>query len=365
MSQINWDEYKDEILRLKKEGLGSRKISNHFAQIGVTLPDNHIRQAIRRWKNSDPDLFEEVLDDAGFIDPTNWSRGWLKTEEASIFIENNRDLFLQTEDIIEAITESLDDYTPLPPAKPLKPLRQALRAVISDCHVGMDSNTEDAMFGFEYNEKVFNKHLDSVFDSLRGAVENFGEFETIFVDDLGDGLDGYNAETTRGGHKLPQNMSNKESFRVYVAGKINTYRKIIESGWATRYIFRNVTNCNHSGDFGWTANYAVQQVLLMMYPNVEYILLEKPIEHFVYGKHCFLITHGKDKRLMKKNWPLHVNPAVENLIRDYIDHHDIKQPYIHLDKGDLHQTSYDRRPIVTGKHAKANSFSSASYPYRV
>jgi hypothetical protein len=120
--------------------------------------------------------------------------------------------------------------------------------------------------------------------------------------------------------------------------------KIASSGWAERYYFRNVTNDNHAGVFAWMAHRAIQIFCEQSLPNVEYILLVKPIEHFYYGKHCFLLTHGKDMRLMKRNWPLHITPAVENIIRDYIDHYEITSPYIHLDKGDLHTIGYDSRP---------------------
>ena len=44
----------------------------------------------------------------------------------------------------------------------------------------------------------------------------FGAFYSIYVCDLGDAVDGWNGYTTRGGHKLPQNMSNKEVFETYV-----------------------------------------------------------------------------------------------------------------------------------------------------
>ena len=43
-----------------------------------------------------------------------------------------------------------------------------------------------------------------------------GGFENIVICNLGDSLDGYNGQTTRGGHDLAQNMSNKEQLHTYI-----------------------------------------------------------------------------------------------------------------------------------------------------
>lgn len=342
---MNWEEHKEEILRLKSEGLGSGKIAEHLRKMGLDIPpssDRHIRRKIKKWLNP-KNTFEENLDEQNFNFPEKWSYGWFKGDNASIFIRNQEgDVSL--EELTDSIKEAVGNFKPSDVKTHHKGNKKALRMVISDAHVGMDSNIEDAMFGFEYNEKIWKKNLGVVLSHVKSEIEKHGAFDRIIVDDLGDGLDGFNQETTRGGHKLPQNMTDMQSWKAYVTGKLETILNIISLDGAEVYEFRNVANCNHAGTWGWTANMAIKMTLEQIYPNVEYHVLTKPMEHFTYGKHTHILTHGKDKSLMIKNWPFNLTDKVANIIRQYIDHHDIKTPYVHLDKGDLHKIGYDREP---------------------
>lgn len=286
--------------------------------------------------------------DAMNIDPTNVRGGWIKTKDASLRFTNPlySEGGVSNVDMLEMVKKAVSELElPKWEREHVKAgNKKALRGIISDCHVGMDSNSDGAMFGFEYNEKVFKKHLNEFFLSLSKEIDHHGVFDTIFIDDMGDGLDGYDAETTRGGHKLAQNMNNKQAWDVYVKNKLQTAIDIIELNGAENYVFRSVANDNHIGDVGYMANQAIKMVLERMYPEVTYHLIEKPVEHFVYGKHTFILTHGKDKALMTRNWPLHLNDKITNLIRQYIDHYAINTPYIHVDKGDLHRVGYDKDP---------------------
>jgi hypothetical protein len=275
------------------------------------------------------------------------SSGWIKNKNASLHFKNplfDGDTKITEDRVTEWIEKAVKDIKPREYPKVKTDSDKALRVVISDCHVGMDSDDEDALFGFKYNEKIFQKNLNHVFETVKKEIEYHGPFDTIFVDDLGDGLDGFNGETTRGGHHLPQNMTNKEGWTTYVENKLQMLTDIINLGGAKHYVFRNVSNCNHAGDWGWSANKAIQMIIDKMYFSVDYIILNRHVEHFTYGKHTFLITHGKDKATMNRGWPLHLNDKVKNLVRQYIDHYEITSPYIHVDKGDLHCAAYDRCP---------------------
>lgn len=333
------DPHKEEIMALSKSGLSCSKIRDALKdKHGLDTSRKHIGIYLRNQNK-----FAKDLSDNGFEPPENWSHGWLKTKEASIFIKNHSEE-VPVDKLDDIIKRAVENIKPITLPAVVSSNKKALRAVISDAHVGMKSDSRDAMFSFEYNESIFNEHLQTLFLSIKNKIDNHGNFEQIFVDDLGDGLDGFNGETTRGGHHLPQNMDNKSAWEAYVFGKLNTYVNIINLNAAEKYTFRNVTNCNHSGDFGWTANMAIKMTIEKMFNNVEYILLDRPIEHFFYGNHCFMLTHGKDKSLMVKNWPLQLTEKISNIVRQYIDHHDINSKFIHLDKGDLHQLGYAREP---------------------
>ena len=220
----------------------------------------------------------------------------------------------------------------------------ALKVILSDIHVGLEPNPEgNGLFTYEYNAEIFNKNLDNVFNNVMSEYNSHGTFEMFVLDDLGDGLDGWDGFTTRGGHKLDQNMGNLEAFETYVDGKYSLMRRIIEAGVAKKYMVRSVTNCNHSGDFGAIANKTVEKMLTIgTNQKVEFVLLERFMEHFTWGDHCFIITHGKDKKHMNRGLPVVLNDRSINFINDYIEHYEIDSKYIHLEKGDLHQVGYQR-----------------------
>lgn len=335
----------EELLELKNQGYSSNKIQKWLLEEkGLQVGGRHIRDFFqKRGMPFSGNLVENKLNEQGFYPNKNWSVAWLKSKDTSIMVKNP-ETEEDAEDYKELFKEVIDTIKPikLPIVKTSN--KKALRAVISDAHVGMEANTDDAVFGFEYNEKIFRSHLSIVFQSIKDKVKVHGDFDMIIVDDLGDGLDGFNGETTRGGHKLPQNMSNKEGWRAYVENKLNMYIDIVNLNAAKKYQFRNVSNCNHAGDWGYTANYAIKMAIESMFENVDFVILDKHMEHFFYGKHAHLLAHGKDKTNMFKNMPLHLNDKVSNLIRQYIDHYEISTKYIHVDKGDLHQVGYNREP---------------------
>jgi hypothetical protein len=53
-----------------------------------------IREIINRVKRKEgASVFTKKLEESKFETPENWSYGWLKTKEASIFIKNSKGLF--------------------------------------------------------------------------------------------------------------------------------------------------------------------------------------------------------------------------------------------------------------------------------
>jgi hypothetical protein len=212
-------------------------------------------------------------------------------------------------------------------------------------HVGLDPNPDGkSLFNYKYGAKEFNANLDKVYTSVIKEKNLHGKFDILIIDDLGDGLDGWNGETTRRGHKLDQNMNNTEQFKVYVSGKLRLIESLIQADVANKIIVRNVTNDNHSGDFSKTANVAIEMILDRTYDkkNVEFHILNKFMEHFTYGDHTFILTHGKDEKYMFKGLPLDLNDRAIKFIHDYINHYKINSKYIHIEKGDLHQIAFKK-----------------------
>lgn len=268
---------------------------------------------------------------------------WYKGEHFSINVNANREV-----DYVQALNAVLDNYTyekkKFVRTKDIKNPK-AIKATLSDMHVGLDPTPNGkSLFGYKYDETVFNQHIDKVINALIKEYDNNGVFDLLLIDDLGDGLDGYNGLTTRGGHHLEQNMSNEKAFQTYVEGKLRLIETVIDMGIANKYMVRNVSDCNHSGSFGAIANMAIKMILDRVYEDdvVEFAILERFMEHFEYGVHTFILTHGKDSKYMFKGLPYTLNDKTISFVNEYIDHYNINTKYIHLEKGDLHRIGYDR-----------------------
>jgi hypothetical protein len=276
----------------------------------------------------------------------NVTHYWVKTKTHSAFVRvGEHD---EAESYLNAIRDIVSDYNPerlrsIPKIKINSPV--AIKATVSDMHVGLDPNPGGtSLFSYEYNETIFKQNLDKVFNSLCKEFDNHGRFDILVIDDLGDGLDGWNGYTTRGGHHLDQNMSNEEMFRVFVEGKLTLIENCIRAGIANEVIIRNVANDNHSGSFASIANMTIQMILDRTYTkeDVKFYILNRFMEHFQYGDHTFILTHGKDTKHMFKGLPYNLNDKAISFINDYIDHYNINTKYIHVEKGDLHRIGYDR-----------------------
>jgi len=273
------------------------------------------------------------------------SHYWWKTKDASIFVKcepnEESDILKQIETII---TERLTTRITIPTIS-TETCQKALKVTISDAHVGLDPNPNGyGIYNYKYNADIFFQNLDSVYNSVMAKYNQFGKFDTLFIDDLGDGLDGWNGLTTRGGHDLPQNMSNVDAFKTFVMGKLNLIERLIAANVSDNIECRNVSNDNHSGDFARIANETIKMILDRIYGSgqIGFKILNKFVEHFFYGDHCFILTHGKDEKQRVKNLSLDLTPAIVEFFRSYIDYHGINSKFIHVDKGDLHQLGYKR-----------------------
>lgn len=210
----------------------------------------------------------------------------------------------------------------------------------SDKHIGA-SIPCDALYKREYNEHIFHQRMVQMFDQALSLYNLHGKFDELIIADLGDSLDGYNGLTTRGGHHLPQNLNNKEAARVHFFTHKWFYDSLITAGIAEKIRVVNVTNDNHSGDFGWHANFALAQYGELAWPNVEFINQEEFIGHILIYNRAYLLTHGKDKHNRNKPLPLKINAEVESQLMDYVDDRGLHGYKIHVRKGDIHLNDLD------------------------
>lgn len=247
---------------------------------------------------------------------------WYKKEERNEYFENLK-IYL---------TKKL---------KPIKlPIEKAnnkcLMIHTSDKHIGC--KVVNSIYENEYNEGTIEQRMTALLKEVIYLTSIYGRFDKIIFNDLGDALDGYNGQTTRGGHKLPQNMDNQQQFDTFVRTTCDFFDYIVELNLANSYNYNAVTIDNHSGSFAYCANRAIQIYLNCKYPQIEVRILTKFIEHYTYGNHTFMLCHGKDNEDMKHGMPLKINPKVENYILQYIEYHKLEGK-LHFIKGDLHTSN--------------------------
>ena len=286
------------------------------------------------------------------VDPSTVKDLWLKTKQESVRVINPFYEDIKSKKFNETIENTIDSVLSRFKSEKYKfninsskTNKKALKITISDDHVGLEPNpNDDGLFKYEYNSKVYFNSYQKVYDSVIKEYKTHGCFDLLLLDNLGDEQDGWNGLTTRGGHQLEQNMTNAEVFETCVDVKVKLVKTLAESGICKKIILRKVVNDNHSGSFGHTINIAVKKIINLLFSKkfVEVETLTRFLEHRTYGDHCFILTHGKDKKNMFKGLPLHLNDKTINFINDYIKFYKINSKYIHLEKGDLHQIGYNK-----------------------
>ena len=251
--------------------------------------------------------------------------------------------YSQGEYVPPEITEELlsKAYSKIKPIKITPVIRNTGKLCIgwiTDIHVGMDINDDGfAMYGGKWNAKELNKRkadfVSMIIDKSKGC-------DSILINDLGDLMDGWNGETLRGGHALPQNMDNVQAFEVAVDFKVSVIQELYKTGLPIKAV--NIVCDNHSGDFSTVVNIAAQKILSYSCPNIEYVIQRKFIDHYIYGKHCFILTHGKDDKNLKFGFKDKLEPKAAEKIKEYIDHYKLHKYYVTFCKGDTHLQVFDQ-----------------------
>ena len=240
-------------------------------------------------------------------------------------------------DLLSSISNLLID---VPKVKLIKRPNSKLtdRLIYTDVHVGMDASRKDlAQYAMDWNkDELFKRVNIMVSEVVANKTSN-----TIIVDELGDYMDGYNAQTTRGGHALPQNMTNEECFDSGLTAKMILVKELSKH-WEY-VVFNNICEDNHAGSFGYIVNSAFKSLCEVSFNNVEVNNFQKFINHYFIGSHCHVITHGKDSRNLKFGFKPHLDAKQIEKIDQYLKNEKIynKAEFIEFTKGDSHQYLMD------------------------
>jgi len=285
---------------------------------------------------------------------------WLKSKTESIRVTNP--LFKQPEqqaiDDIDFLSIFKDKIEPVKVALKGNILKSALfdRLVLTDIHIGMDVNKDGyALYDGEWNETILFERLQKV---VHHTLEN-QKSDTLLIHDLGDYLDGFDGYTTRGGHKLPQNMDNQQMFDIGLKFKIALVDALVNHFNIIKFV--NICNDNHAGSFGYIVNSAFKSYIELKYTNgIDVINQRRFIDHYIQENRCFILTHGKDDKSLKFGFKPILDAIQIEKIKNYIDEHKLHSHKIEFSKGDSHQLILDFTSSTSFEYQNFGAFSPPS-----
>ena len=191
------------------------------------------------------------------------------------------------EKLVELIKSTNKDYKELPVnTNNSNPTYPALIIWLSDLHIGAYNAKYSSFIQLpSYDIKEIKSRLSRIVSSFAGQ-----SYHSIYVVNLGDAVDGYNKETTRGGHELPEILDNKEISEAFIECMMEFFATLTSKVHYDKINYLSIGEANHDGDFGW-----LNQKLLASYLtkyDVNSYISNKPIDSFIIGKHCWLFMHG-------------------------------------------------------------------------
>lgn len=249
------------------------------------------------------------------------------------------DDFYSASELQERLKSIFPKIKPVKISRPIRqPKERMLMIVVSDDHAG--AVNDYSIFGNEWSAEKYKERLLETVETAR----EFGVFEEVNVLSLGDQMNGWNAQTTRGGHEV-KSLSNKEQFDIYTESRVAFYDSLFSSGLGQKYNVLDVENSNHTGNhFSYMANKFLNLYLSSKYPTVSQKSYFMPIDYITYGIHTIGFTHGKDEGFMTKPLPFKLDQRTDLFLYQYFDTKGISpsKGNITVYKGDLHSYAVEK-----------------------
>lgn len=260
-----------------------------------------------------------------------------------VFREQKSDL--SDFDFREAIHEALISLGKEPRSisnglRKLEDNEDVTRLIYTDTHIAMDTNKYgEAMYSTPWNKESIMETCEIMCHHV--IANRTGG--TLYIDELGDFLDGWDGMTTRKGHGLPQNMTNPEAFSLGLEFKMLMIEMLLP--YFNNIICNNVCNDNHSGDFSVILNHSFAQLAELKSEKVVVRNMRKFIEHYYIGNHAHVLSHGKDNKSLKFGFKPKLDSVQIEKIDHYLKHNGEniyrKSEWIEFSKGDSHQMLFD------------------------
>lgn len=263
--------------------------------------------------------------------------GWIKNKKASLFFKNPN--FGKSEAITFDFDAIFKDVVKLEKPNNILTLEGEFdRLVYTDAHIGMDSSDNGrSLYDSSWTKEDIINRLDRI---VRHTLQ-MQKSRHLHLIDLGDFTDGFNGQTTRGGHALVQNMNNQQAFDCGLMFKISLVEQLYPH--FDSIILVNINDDNHGGDFSYTINSALARYCEVRFNNVTVRNQIKFIDHEIIGNRCFVTMHGKDKVHMKYGFKPKLDVKQINQIIGYLNSNNLlnKGLEIIVEKGDSHQYLFD------------------------
>ena len=96
-----------------------------------------------------------------------------------------------------------------------------LIVVLSDLHIGAFNTPDGYMELPKYDKNEINRRLNKVLTFINNST-----YERLVILNLGDSVDSYKKETTRGGHELPGVLTDKQISKLYLEVMMRFFNSI-------------------------------------------------------------------------------------------------------------------------------------------
>ncbi len=288
MSKLN--PYKEEILKLRNDCKTYPQIAKHLEEkYNINIHRRTICDFINKVGASD--TFEKTLNDSNFSLPDDWSHGWLKGKDASIFIRNKSGL-IPYEQMREDFISEMSNHSPkhLEYKRSKTKEKHLLVVDIADLHVG--KYAEHSETGDKYNSKIAKKRA---LEGVRGLLDKSKGFELdkiLFI--IGNDVlhvDNANKSTTSG---TPQDVDGKwyENYIIARDIYIEVLNMLVEV--ADVHVVHNPSNHDFISGFMladsiycWFRNHN----------NITFNVTNSHIKYYKYGKNLIGSSHGDGAKM--------------------------------------------------------------------
>lgn len=267
---------------------------------------------------------------------TNTSTGQQWVIQESSKEQGKVDLLSFIEDAVSRM-----DRTPIKYSTTKNFEQKELKNILTDIHAGM--SVSDGFLPYTWNSDILQKCFQQNILQVEKEVDIIGgKLETLYLYDLGDSLDGYEGFTTRGGHKLDQNMTTEEQFATVLNNYLSMIEHFLALDIAHNYVVYRVENDNHGGSLGQIVGYSLELIVKRLYPKapIKFLRQKDFIAYSIYGDNAVVTSHGKDMKHMKRNLPYVMTSTWETYLVSIFKKWKILDKKIRVYKGDLHRLGF-------------------------